>query len=248
MAEQIDPAHESSPTRTIGTARHVCLIFDCFRPERDALRLTEIARLVGLQKSSVYRLLQTLVAMDYLAFDRADRHYRLGANIARLAEVFRAKTSLAAVARPFLERIRDATNETAALQIRNGDMRHCLVELPSTQQIRMIVGENNPYTAKKGASGRVLRAFATDWEQQRDRALLKRVRDAGFAVSRGEYIDGAIAVYAPVFDARQQIIAALGIHAPAFRHPAETVDSIVALLQASSRELTLLVDSAMPLR
>jgi len=236
------------PTRTIGTALHVCQIFDCFGPDRDALRLTEITQLVGLQKSSVYRLLQTLVGTGYLAFDRSDRRYRLGASIDRLADVMRAKTSLGEVARPFLERVRDATHETTALQIRDGDARFCLLELPSPQSIRMVLGEKTSYSAKKGASGHVLRAFAADWNEQRDRAHLKRIRDAGYAVSRGELIDGAIAIYVPVFDAHARLVAALGVQAPAFRNPPETVERIVALLAENARELAAHVDPALPLR
>lgn len=236
------------PTRTIGTALHVCQIFDCFRADRDALRLTEVTKLIGLQKSSVYRLLQTLVGTGYLSFDRADRRYRLGEQVARLSEIYRSKTSLSDVVRPFLERVRDATLETSALQVRDGDMRFCLLELPSPQSIRMVIGERKPYTMKKGASGHVLRAFAADWNEQRDRAHLKRVRDAGYAVSRGEQIDGAIAIYVPVLDRCANLIGALGVQAPAFRNPPETVRRIVTLLQENARQLALSVDATLPPR
>ncbi len=236
------------PTRTIGTALHVCQIFDCFRSDRDALRLTEVTRLIGLQKSSVYRLLQTLVGAGYLSFDRTDRHYRLGNAVSRLVEVYRAKTSLSDVVRPFLERVRDATLETSALQVRDGDMRFCLLELPSPQSIRMVVGEHKPSSTKKGASGHVLRAFAADWNEQRDRGHLKRIREAGYAVSRGEQIEGAIAIYVPVVDRRANLVGALGVQAPAFRNPPETVERIVTLLKENARQLALAVDATLSAR
>lgn len=163
----------------------------------------------------------------------------------------RAKISLGEVARPFLEHVRDATNETTALQIRDGDRRFCLLGLPSPQSIRMILGEKTSHSAKKGAFGHVLRAFAADWNDQRDRAHLKRIRDAGYAgyaVSRGESIDGAIAIYVPVFDAHARLVAALGVQAPAFRNPPETVARIVALLEKNARELALHVDPTSPSR
>jgi len=159
----------------------------------------------------------------------------------------RAKISLGEVARPFLEHVRDATNETTALQIRDGDRRFCLLGLPSPQSIRMILGEKTSYSAKKGAFGHVLRAFAADWNE-RDRAHVKRIREAGYAVSRGELIDGAIAIYVPVFDAHARLVAALGVQAPAFRNPPETVERIVALLAENARELAAHVDAALPLR
>lgn len=243
--DELSPAR---PARTIGTALHVCQIFDCFRAERDALRLTDVTLLIGLQKSSVYRLLQTLVGAGYLSFDRSDRRYRLGQAIGQLVETYRAKTSLSDVARPFLESIRDETLETSALQIRDGDLRFCLVELPSPQSIRMVIGENRPYSTKKGASGHVLRAFAADWNEQRDRVHLKRVREAGYAVSRGEQIEGAIAIYVPVLDRRAHLVGALGVQAPAFRNPPETVARILDLLGATATQLARSVDTALPVR
>ena len=236
------------PTRTIGTALHVCQILDCFRADRDALRLTEVTKLIGLQKSSVHRLLQTLVGAGYLSFDRADRRYRLGEQVARLSEIYRSKTSLSDVVRPFLERVRDVTHETSALQVRDGDMRYCLLELPSPQSIRMVIGENKPYSTKKGASGHVLRAFAADWSEQRDRVHLKRVREAGYAVSRGEQIEGAIAIYVPVLDRHAHLVGALGVQAPAFRNPPETVARIIDLLEATASQLAGSVDTALPVR
>lgn len=244
----IDDERAPGPaTRTIGTALHVCQIFDCFAHDRQALRLSEITLAIGLQKSSVYRLLQTLVASEYLAFDRTDRRYRLGLRVARLADVFRAKATLGDVVRPVLRHVRDATRETAALQIRDGDSRFCLVEMPSPQSIRMVLGESRPYPSKKGASGHVLRAFSSDWDGQRDRGHLKRVRDAGYAVSRGELIDGAIAIYVPVFNSRNQLVAALGLHGPAFRNPPESVERTVALLASSARGLAAIVDAEPPI-
>jgi DNA-binding IclR family transcriptional regulator len=227
----------TSPARTIGTAHHVCQIFDCFTAERSALSLTEIAEDVGLRKSSVYRLLQTLVLDDYLAFDPHSRRYRLGRKVALLVTAYRSNNSLSAIARPFLEEIREATRETSALQVRDGNVRYCIAELPSPELIKMILGENVSYSAKNGASGRVLRAFSAEWSRQRDRAALKAVREAGHAVSFGEIIPGALAIYVPVCDASGVAVAALGIHGPAFRIAKPAIGSIAARLTRAAQEI-----------
>jgi IclR family transcriptional regulator, acetate operon repressor len=230
-------AQPAGAVRTIGTAHHVCQIFDCFTVERSALSLTQIADEVGLRKSSVYRLLQTLVLDDYLAFDPHSRHYRLGRKVGLLVTAYRSKNSLSAIAQPFLEQIRDATRETSALQVRDGEVRYCIAELPSPEPIKMILGENVSYSAKNGASGHILRAFAADWSRQRDRAALKAVRAARYAVSFGEIIPGALAIYVPVCDASGLAVAALGIHGPGFRISQGAIGGIVSRLSGAADEI-----------
>jgi len=225
--------------RPVGTAVHVCRIFDCFSARRRALNLTEISASLGLAKSSVHRLLRTLVAQEYLAFDPRTRRYRLGERVGGLAEVYGRQTSLATIARPFVERLRDATRETAGLQVRDGDERYCVVEAQSPQSIRMTVGENVRYALGRGSSGHVLRAFSADWAQARDHLALRRIRAAGYAISRGEVIPGAIAIYVPVLTGQETADAALGVYGPAFRNDAASVRKILAELKATARELAL---------
>jgi IclR family KDG regulon transcriptional repressor len=232
-------AAKGASMRPVGTAVHVCRIFDCFSARRRALNLTEISASLGLAKSSVHRLLRTLVAQEYLAFDPRTRRYRLGERVGGLAEVYGRQTSLATIARPFVERLRDATRETAGLQVRDGDERYCVVEAQSPQSIRMTVGENVRYALGRGSSGHVLRAFSADWAQARDHLALRRIRAAGYAISRGEVIPGAIAIYVPVLTEQETADAALGVYGPAFRNDAASVRKILAELKATARELAL---------
>lgn len=223
--------------KPIGTAVHVCQILDRFSAERRALNLTEVSASLGLAKSSIYRLLQTLAAQGYLAFDMRTRRYALGRRVGALADLYREQTALTTIARPFVERLRDATGETAGLQVREGEERRCIVEAQGPQSIRMTVGENVPYAVKRGSSGHVLRAFAADWASARDRAALRRIREAGYAISRGEIIPGAIAIYVPVLAHDGTALAALGVYGPAFRNGDDAVAAMLAALKATAREL-----------
>jgi DNA-binding IclR family transcriptional regulator len=129
-----------APRRVVGSAANVCRIFDCFTAQTPALNLTAVARAIGLRPSSAHRLLQTLVYHEYLGFDPAKRLYRLGPRVGSLVSAY-GETTLGAIARPVLERLRDATGETAAVQVRQGDVRYCVVEIPSVQPIRLEITE-----------------------------------------------------------------------------------------------------------
>jgi DNA-binding IclR family transcriptional regulator len=49
------------------------------------------------------------------------------------------------------------------------------------------------------------------------RAELKRVREAGYAINRGEWREGVCGVAAPIRDGRGSVIAAIGISGPVDR-------------------------------
>jgi DNA-binding IclR family transcriptional regulator len=237
----------ASPKRVVGSAVNVCRILDCFTAETSALNLTAIARAIGLRPSSAHRLLQTLVLHEYLAFDGSRRLYRLGSRVARLVSAY-GEATLGEIARPMLERLRDASGETAAIQVRQGDVRYCIVEVPSGQPIRLQITETARYPVRRGAAGLVLRAFAPEWREENDHAVLRRVRADGCAVSRGALFPGAVAIYVPLYAASGALVAALGVHGLAFRMPARDLPIILTQLQSASAELAPLIRPEIPLR
>jgi DNA-binding IclR family transcriptional regulator len=235
------------PQRTVGSAINVCRILDCFTAATPVLNLTSIARAIGLQPSSTHRLLHTLVLHGYLAFDPASRRYRLGERVGRLAAAY-GESTLGEIVRPTLERLRDTTGETAAVQVRAGDVRYCIVEVPSAQPIRLTLTEQAPYPVRRGAAGAVLRAFAPAWRDEHDEPALRRIRADGYAISRGELFPGAVAIYIPLFAASGALIAALGVHGLSFRMPDDELPAIAAQLQAAGAELGRVIPAEVPLR
>jgi IclR family acetate operon transcriptional repressor len=240
-------AKVASPRRVVGSAVNVCRIFDCFTAQTPVLNLTAIARAIGLRPSGAHRLLQTLVLHEYLAFDPKQRLYRLGPRVGGLVAAY-GETTLAEIARPQLERLRDATGETAALQVRHGDARYCIIELATEQPITLRLTETARYPMRRGSAGAILRAFAPGWRDEADRSALERVRADGFALSRGALFPGALAIYVPLFASDGTLVAALGVHGLAFRMPERVIAPIVAQLQAASGELRSLVRPGTPLR
>ncbi len=234
------------PRRTIATAQHVCRILDALSQQRSAT-LTGIARSVALRPSSVHHLLKTLEQHEYVTFDANRRMYTLGAAIARLAGA-NPRETLSDLSRPLLAQVRDATGETAALQLRDGDVRYCALELPSTQPIRMELTETARYPVSRGASGDVLRAFSCGWRSEGNRAALLRVRRDGYAISHGSLLRGAVAVYVPVIDRSGEAIAAIGVHGPEFRMHDADVAGIVRRLQAVAGDIAQRVHSGVTLR
>lgn len=236
----------SPPQRVVRAAVHICAILDCFTPNTPALRLTVVAEQVGIQPSSAHRLLHTLVAKRYLTFHKPTRSYRLGPEIERLADVHRQGNTLAIVAEPFLERLRDVTRETAALQVQEGEERYCIREVRSHEAIRMELGELLRYPANKGSGGHVLRAYSEGWRSEPDIAYLRKVRRAGYSTTRGTLFPNAVGVFVPVI--LKGSVAALGIHGPDFRLSRRAVSEYLPLLKELAAQLTQRAGPGLPMR
>jgi IclR family KDG regulon transcriptional repressor len=77
--------------------------------------VSDLARATGLNVSTVFRLLQTLMARGYVEQERSNRGYFLGPRIFQMGSAYLQGSDLATIARPHLEALRDTVGETAYL-------------------------------------------------------------------------------------------------------------------------------------
>ena len=81
--------------------------------------LTEISKALGLNKTTVFNLAASLVALGFLERGRDSTSYRLGLRNLELGSVVRARLDISDIARPALLKICAATGETANLALPN---------------------------------------------------------------------------------------------------------------------------------
>jgi DNA-binding IclR family transcriptional regulator len=208
--------------------------------------LAELVSRSGLARPTAYRI---AVALEHHRLVERDGQGRfvLGGRIGQLAGHVRVDP-LEQAAAQVLARLRDATNESAQLYRREGDVRRCVAAVERASGLRdtVPVGAELPMTA--GSAAQVLLA----WEpaQQADRmvgrarfspGLLTTVRRRGWAASVAERESGVASVSAPVFDAGGRVVAAVSVSGPIDRltrqpgrlHAAEVVAAGRALSRAA---------------
>jgi DNA-binding IclR family transcriptional regulator len=199
--------------------------------------LTPIATRVGLPKSTVSRMLDTLEGVG--AVERLDGpRWRIAPGLASLASGVAPERTLVAVARQSLvELVRDL-GEAAGLALPDGyEVRYVdQVESSNPVQVRDWTGTRAPMHAVP--SGLVLLAWwpeaALEAYLERDlarltprtvvrprvvRRRLADVRERGYAWGLEEFAEGINSVAAPLRDGSGQTIAALHVHGPAYRFP-----------------------------
>jgi len=225
--------------------------------------VTELARRLGLHKSTASRLLATLQRRGLVEQDEESGKYRLGLVVIRLAERAERTLDLRGIALPELERLARATRETVTLGIVEGDayLTVAQVDGPSMVACPDWTGRTTPLHCI--ASGKVLLAAMAERDVLRiarpglpartERTItglealmeeLARVRRRGFAVAFSEWIEGTNGVAVPVADARGRVIASIGVWGPAFRVTAGRVAEIAASARQAAAAVTVRLGGA----
>jgi DNA-binding IclR family transcriptional regulator len=183
-------------------------------------------------------MLATLVDEGAVEQVPGDTSYRLGPRLITLAGGFSLTRSLAAIARPTLSNLAEASGEAAGLGMPDGDLVHYIDQVDTVHPVlvRDWTGVRAPLHAV--SSGQVLLAFRTpaaierylerpmerftpntlvDPNAVRDR--LRDVRRRGYSWAIEEFDAGISSIAAPIADASGEVIAAVHVHGPSYRFP-----------------------------
>jgi len=195
------------------------------------LSLNEIAEHFEIDRSSVFRLLATLLKHGYVIQDATTKHYSLGYKVLELSGNFLGYRNIETVLRPIMRQVCMETRQNTHCAVLDGsDVVFIAVELPKdTVTINISVGTREPVTAT--ALGRALLAYMPQEEQikhvQQAKfppytinsirnsaqlfAILEKVKQTGIAFDNEEYKAGIICFAAPVFGYRGNLQFSLGI-------------------------------------
>ena len=216
--------------QSVRRAIDVLFCFDAGTPDLSA---AEVARRLGMNRTTAYRYLQTLVGTG-LARDLGEGRFGLGARTVSLAEAYTSQWGeLEAVAGAALVRLRDAVGETAALHVRQGASRVVVRQVESHHELHRTYRElGQPISLLTGAPSLAILAALPDVERtayvvahaaepQRtevSRALADALED-GFASTHGARVAGVASVAAAVRDPAGVVVAAVNVTGPEDRLP-----------------------------
>jgi DNA-binding IclR family transcriptional regulator len=219
------------------------------RPE--GLSLGEIARQVGLARSTVQRIVAALAQEDFLVEAQPGRGVRIGPGLARIASSL--SSDVAEILRPHLVQLRDEVGETVDLSILSGGSAVFIDQLPGRQRLVALSGVGERFPLHCTANGKaILSCFANEdaaalvaksvaehpEHPLADVAKLLReiaaTRRRHLAFDLGEHGEGISAVGAAVLDAFGRPVA-VSIPAPEHRFKAQRQALSDALLRFRSK-------------
>ena len=221
-------------------------ILETVAKSTDPVPLGQLTDLLGIDRSSVFRLANTLRRRGFLANPSGRKDYILGPSIWRLSRSHDWSDMLITFSHEHLKRLAVKTGETTHLAVREGKQAFFIDHYSATRQFIVVsgqVGEFVPlYCTAHG------KALLADYGSEEIRATLgpgpyegftestittlkqltrecARIKAMGYALDEEEYVEGARCLAAPVRDRDGTVVAAVGISAPVARFPHER-DSI----------------------
>jgi len=257
VQQDSDGATSDRPGSLIGAVDNVLRLLRLFE-DHEMIRVNQVARDMGLSRSTVHRMLATLSHHQFVEQDEYSRAYRPGPALVDIGLSVVAKIDIRAISHTALVDLRDLTGETAHLGIMRGAAS--VLFLDSVESDRVVrtgsrIGRIMP--AHSTATGKVMLAERTDeeiaalypsrvLEATTPRTLatveelleqLAEVRRLGYAVNHGESEDDVAAVAAVVRDKRGHVRCALVTTAPVSRADDAWVKSAAAATMRVAREL-----------
>jgi DNA-binding IclR family transcriptional regulator len=236
--------------KSVRTVERALDILLCFTKENE-LTLTEISRMTGLNKSTVYRLLNALAKKGFVDKNKETEKYRLGFAIWELSVHLERGDDPAVLLLPEMERLRDLLDETVTLYIRDGRERVRVQAVESRQTIRRVapIGARMPLYV--GASGKILVAYAPHHVQEyifsdphwpdsivkdQFRFKLQAIKKQGYATSFEEREAGTAAISAPIVNRKGECVAALAVSGPSGRMTQDKMKQFAPfVVEAASR-------------
>lgn len=221
-------------------------LLKAFSESESEIGISDLARRLGVAKSTAHRLATTLLSEGMLEQNADTEKYRLGIALFRLGALVRQRMDVSIEARPLLRELREKVNETVHLAVLDGTEIMYIYNLESTQAIRMRsdIGVRKPaYCTAEGQAmlafqppevvERVIRAGLPQRTPQTitDPAALRRtlelIRQRGCAIEDEESEAGMRCVAAPVRDDSGEVIAAIGLGGPVSRLSKKAVAGFV---------------------
>jgi len=222
--------------------------------------VSEIARSLSSQKSTVYRLLNTLKKEGYIIQDNGTEKYSLSLKLFSLGANMVNNLDVTKAAQPQIIKLSKASSETIHLcTIDNAQIIYLQkVESPHSLQVKMMsrIGQSTPFYCT--GVGKVLLAYqseemiqtylnTTDLRRFTDhtitgknalKAELESVRTRGYAYDDEEHEIGVRCAAAPIFNQAGTIIAALSVSGPTVRiHDGKLIE-IRNLVTAAANEIS----------
>lgn len=207
-------------------------ILNAFDDGAPSLTLTELADRASLYKSTALRLIDTLLKYEYL-IKLSDGSYQIGPRPFLLGARYQGNTIPAEWILPILRELVNASQESAAYNVRHQDYRVCLWRINSPRLIRDHTMPGDVRPLGRGAAGKLLQAFSAP-----DRREHARLLERPIALSFGEIENDMAGIATPVFANNGEILGALTLSGPCSRFTSGNVVHMERLLWDAAKNLT----------
>lgn len=235
----------------------IALLEELARSDRP-LGVSELSERLGLGKSNVHRLLQTLISLKY-ARQTPQSSYEASLRMWEMGYRIFSNLSFRDIAKPFMRQLSDLTNETVHLSERDEFEVVYVDKIESKEPVRAYTQLGGRAPAYCTATGKIQMAYLSEVEIHRcfekvngftpntviDVEVFCREaaenRARGYALNRGEWRADIVGLAAPIVVSTGEVVAAIGLSAPASRITSSEIERyaqpVTTCANAISQEL-----------
>ena len=219
-------------------------------------RLVDLARGLGMNKSTTHRMLEKLRQLGYVRQDEPNGRYMLTVKMWEVGVRAFRRFDLRTWTRPYLERINQTLNETATLAVL--DHREVVIvdKIDCSQAVQTFspLGSRSPLHCSSLGKAFLLTDFDGLMAEARDplqaftsrtittiarlRADIERARSEGVAVAVGEFNEEVSGCSAPVIGLEGNALGVIGITMPTARAGGANLKTAKAIIRENADELS----------
>lgn len=229
---------EAADPRMSRSLEYGLAMLECFSVQTPALRIAELAKLLGVGRSTAHRYASTLAMLGYLEQD-AKRRYRLASTAADSgAAAIRAIRSLIP-ARDTLEDLRDWTGHTVGMAVLDRTRALYVERLhahgPGQWEADLALGVGSSVSLHAAAVGKALLASVPE---EKLTAELEGIRQRGLAIDDEGLAPGVRSIAAPVGAVGAWIVA-IDVTVPSSAYTAaQLLDTVGPMVQRAAQRIS----------
>lgn len=213
------------------------LIIELLANQSKGLTLTEIIETLSISKTSAFRIINTLIVKNYLQKNETTKKITLSRKLLTLGISSINEQSIVELSIDVMRELRDELKESVMLGVVLENKGTILEQVSSLYPVKLFVEKGTPFNLHSSVGGKSILAYMPKKElnqllqkivlpkftkntittKKEFREELEKVREKGYAVDRGEDIEGINCIGAPILNEEGYPLAAIWITAPSGR-------------------------------
>ena len=226
--------------------------------ENKSKGVTELANDLQVNKSTVFRLLETMEKRNLVQQDEITAKYKLGIGLLHITEGLVKNLDIINISRPILKQLMDCTKESVHLCTFSKDKVYVVDQVKSNQimKVSATIGHEEPIHCS--SVGKCILAYLP--EERRNKILdevqfipytektktskaalleeLEQVRKNGYALDDEELSVGVCCIAAPIYNHKGEIKNCVGISGPSARIRMENIDSYINKVKIAANSIS----------
>lgn len=233
-------------------------ILECFTEDKEEWGIIELAEKVALPQSTTYRIVNTLCDIGYIKQNGNSKKYKIGNRLIWLTNAIVSKHDIKSIARPYLQKLSELTEETVHLCGLDGMDMFYIEKIETSKSIRVNSRRGGRLKAHISAAGKVLLSgqseeFIENYCKELPnmkvatansitdsnvlKEQLRQVRQNGYAIDNEEAEELVMCFASPIYDKEMKIVSALSITGPKFRME-ENFEELISVIKKATADLS----------